>query len=59
MRKTGQSEGELTVFTGKAAEVVNQHLAKTGKAVEDFNDEEREALHSDLNQVEPEQKDAE
>ena len=39
------------VFSGKEATVVNKHLAKHGKAVSDFSDEEREALYADLEAV--------
>lgn len=51
MRKYSQGEGNLEVLRGEEAVVVNKHLAKTGKAVSDFTDDERAALHADLDAV--------
>lgn len=56
IKKYAQGEGDLEVLRGEEAVVVQSHLAKTGKAVTDFNDEEREALHEDLDRVKPEEK---
>lgn len=51
MKKYAQGEGNVEVLRGEEAVVVNKHLSKTGKAVTDFNDKEREALHADLDKV--------
>jgi len=51
MRKYAQGEGEVEVLRGEEAVVVNEHLAKTGKAVSDFDEKEREAFRSDLDKV--------
>jgi len=42
------SPAEVTVFTGKEAEVVNDHLAKHGKAVSEFEEQELKDLSDDL-----------
>lgn len=51
------SPEKLEVFSGEEATVVNKHLAKTGKAVSDFSDEEKEAFLSDLEKVRPSKED--
>lgn len=51
------SPAKATVFTGQAAEVVNKHLAKTGKALSEFNEDELIAFNQDLEKAE--EKDAE
>jgi hypothetical protein len=51
MKKYSQGEGSLEILRGDEAVVVNEHLSKTGKAISDFSDEERKALHSDLDKV--------
>lgn len=58
MRKYAQGEGDLEVLRGEEAVVVNEHLAKTGKTVSDFNDKERKAFHSDLDKVRGQDADA-
>ena len=58
MRKYSQGEGNLEVLRGEEAVVINKHLAKTGKAVSDFSDDERTALHADLDAVRGEQEEA-
>lgn len=50
MRKTGGPE-KIEVLRGKEAVVLNEHLAKTGKSLEDFTKKEREELHADLDEV--------
>jgi hypothetical protein len=55
MKKYSQGEGNLEVLRGEEAVVVNEHLSKTGKAVSDFNENERQALHADLDRVRPKQ----
>lgn len=45
------SPEKIEVFYGEEAAVVNKHLAKLGKAVSDFTDEEKEALQADLEAV--------
>jgi hypothetical protein len=57
MRKYSDSEGKLEVLRGEEAVVVNEHLSKTGKAVSDFDDSERQALHADLDRVRGSKKD--
>ena len=44
---------KLEVFSGEEATVVNKHLSKTGKAVSDFNEEERDAFLTELESVRP------
>jgi hypothetical protein len=51
MKKYAQGEGKLDIFRGPEAEVVNRHLAKTGKSLEDFSEEERKAFHEELDSV--------
>jgi hypothetical protein len=51
LKKYAQGEGELEVFRGEEAVVVNEHVSKTGKTLADFSDEERESLHKDLDSV--------
>jgi len=51
MKKYSQGEGNLEVLRGDEAVVVNEHLSKTGKAVTEFSDSERQALHADLDRV--------
>lgn len=53
IKKYATGEGELEVLRGEEAVVVQSHLSKTGKAVSDFSDEERKALHKDLDKVRP------
>ncbi len=50
MRKYGNPE-KLKLFRGEEARVLNEHLAKTGKAVSDFSEEEKDALQTDLEAV--------
>lgn len=59
IKKYAQGEGNLEVLRGEEAVVVQSHLAKTGKAVTEFSDEEREALREDLDQVRGVQPDSE
>jgi hypothetical protein len=54
MKKTGESEKLEVVYTGREASVVHDHLLKTGKALSDFDNEERAALDSDLESVKDE-----
>ena len=44
MKKTGDAEKIQEVYPGKAAEVVRDHLLRTGKAISDFDKEEKEAF---------------
>ena len=55
MRKYAQGEGELEIFRGEEAQVVNKHMSKLGKTVADFNDAERQDLHTDLDALKPEE----
>jgi hypothetical protein len=57
MKKYGNPE-KVEVFSGEEATVVNTHLARTGKALTDFTDEEREAFHKDLEAVQPAKEEA-
>lgn len=59
IKKYAQGEGNLEVLRGEEAVVVQSHLAKTGKAVVDFDDDERAALHDDLDSVRPHGQDSE
>lgn len=45
------SPEKLEVFHGEEAVVLNRHLKRTGKAVSEFSDEERESFLSDLETV--------
>lgn len=52
MKKTTKGEGKIEVLRGREAEVLNEHFAKTGKyAISDFNDDERDALDSELEET--------
>ena len=49
MKKYADGEGKLdVVFEGREASVVHDHLVRTGKALSDFNEGEREALEREL-----------
>lgn len=48
MKKYAQGEGDLEVFRGPEAEVVNRHISKTGKTVADFDATELDAFRSEL-----------
>lgn len=52
IKKYGERES-FEVFKGLEAEVVNQHLRKTGKAVSEFDEGELAALNADLETVRP------
>lgn len=58
MKKYAQGEGDVEVLRGEEAVVVNEHLAKTGKAVSDFNEKERKAFFNDLEKVRGTESDA-
>lgn len=51
MKKYAQGEGELEVLRGEEAVVAQHHLAKTGKSVADFNDDELKAFRADIDRV--------
>lgn len=51
MKKYADGEGNAEVFRGKEAEVLNEHLSKTGKSLADFSDKERDSFHKDLDSV--------
>lgn len=53
IKKYAQGEGDLEVLRGEEAVVVQSHLSKTGKAVVDFDEKERQELHDDLDRVRP------
>jgi hypothetical protein len=56
MRKTTKGEGKIEVLRGRASEVLNEHFAKTGKyAISDFNEEEKDALELELDEVKKEE----
>jgi hypothetical protein len=50
LKKYGDNQ-EAEVFRGEEATVVNKHIAKTGKAVSDFDTKELDALQDELEQV--------
>lgn len=50
MQKFGDNQ-HAEVFQGKDAEIVNRHMAKTGKAVSDFDQDELQSLNSELESV--------
>jgi hypothetical protein len=58
MKKYAQGEGELEVFRGEEAVVVNQHMSKLGRAVSDFTDAEKIDLQSDLDALKPQEQEA-
>lgn len=47
MKKYGTPE-KAEVFVGDEAKVINKHLAKTGKTLSEFSEEELEAFNEDL-----------
>lgn len=55
MQKFGDSE-PAEVFRGREANVVSEHIQKHGKAVSDFDDNEKSALDADLSAVREEEK---
>jgi hypothetical protein len=56
MKKYGTSES-LEVLHGQEAQVLNDHMTKTGKRkVSDFSDDERENLEKELQSVRDEEK---
>lgn len=48
MKKTGDAEKAEVVYSGAEAEVVRDHLVRTGKALSDFDDAEKKQLDRDL-----------
>lgn len=50
MQKFGDSE-QAEVFRGREAAVVNAHMQRLGKAVSEFDDNEKQALQSELEGV--------
>jgi hypothetical protein len=50
LQKFGDAE-QAEVFRGKEAQVVNEALAKTGKAVSDFDQDELATLRARLDEV--------
>lgn len=50
MQKFGDSE-PAEVFRGREASVVSEHIQKHGKAVSDFDDNQKSALNADLEAV--------
>ena len=50
MKKYGTPE-KAEVFAGKEAAVINKHLAKTGKALSEFSEDELEAFQKDLDKA--------
>lgn len=56
MQKYGDNQ-PAEVFVGEEAVVVSSHLQRTGKALSDFSEEERNALDEDLAKFRPESKD--
>lgn len=56
MKKYAEAEGNLEVLRGREAQVMNDHLQRVGKAVSDFDTEEKKALQVDLEQARKENK---
>lgn len=56
LKKYGDAS-KAEVFRGDKAAVVNEHLKKVGKSLEDFSDDERKDLHKDLDAVAEEKSD--
>lgn len=50
MKKYGTPE-KAEVFAGEEATVINRHLARVGKALSEFSQEEIDALNKDLGRV--------
>jgi hypothetical protein len=50
IQKIGDAQ-PASVFTGKEATVVSEHIQRLGKSVSDFSNEEKSALDSDLEAV--------
>lgn len=50
LQKIGQPE-QAEVFRGREATIVNSHMAKTGKAVSEFDQDELQSLNSELESV--------
>jgi DNA primase len=49
-QKFGDAE-KIVPLDEKEQDVIQSHIAKTGKSVQDFSDSERDSLHSDLDQT--------
>jgi len=59
MKKTGDAEKVELVYTGRQASVVRDHLLKTGKALSDFDKDEKAKLERDLKDAEKEEENSE
>lgn len=48
MKKTGDAQKIDVAYYGEEAGIVNEHLSKTGKAISEFNRDEKRALQEEL-----------